>query len=237
MAVGVSALLLPLTSAAPAQAAAPKCIEDYYNPDTAWAMACSYPGEGIKGAMGTWRNVPIRFGGSIPSGTNVNVDNQMEVIPDVRKDLNSIILGLSADWLSSGPGIPGSARYRPQWTQQSPRGGATHVITQGRNPSVADNANHTYMVLMQPTGGEWDVLYDFNLVGTTERLGVSPQSASSRIDIGLGVRGPEHVTVPNIANRMQYIPLTTGTWKRQHRCVWLLSCTSSPAEQCNGTAW
>ncbi|MEU9030719.1 hypothetical protein AB0D46_25005 [Streptomyces sp. NPDC048383] len=210
----MSALLLPLTSAAPAQAATPNCIEDYYNPDTSWAMACSYPEEGIKGAMGTWRNVPIGFGGSIPSGTNVNVDNQMEVIPDVTKDSHSIILGLSADWLAAGPGIPGSARYQPHWTQQSPQGGATHVITQGRNPSAADNSNHTYMALLQPVGNEWDVLYDFNLVGTTDRMGASPRSTTSRIDIGLGVRGPEHVTVPNIANRMQYMPLTTGAWKR-----------------------
>lgn len=214
MAAGVSALLMPLTSAAPAQAAVPNCIQDYYNEDTSWAMACSYPEVGIKGAMGTWRNIPIGFESSIPSGTNVNVDNQMEVIPDVTKDSHSIVLGLAADWLSSAPGIPGSARYQPHWTQQSPNGGVMHAITQGRNPSVADNSNHTYMALLQPVGNEWDVLYDFNLVGTTDRMAASPRSANSRIDIGLGVRSPEHVSVPNIANRMQYMPLTTGVWQR-----------------------
>lgn len=108
---------------------------------------------------------------------------------------------------------PTTSTYGPRWTELGNRGGKTQAITAGINPSISDNVNHTYMTVRQTSGDQWDVLYDFNLVGsTTDQLKI-PRGNSNRIDIGLEVMGPQHSTVPEIANRMQYMA-ENKTWYR-----------------------
>ncbi|MGW6836284.1 hypothetical protein ACWGCI_23160 [Streptomyces sp. NPDC054949] len=106
-----------------------------------------------------------------------------------------------------------TSMYGPRWTELGNSGGKTKAITAGINPAVADNMNHTYMTVRQASGDQWDVLYDFNWVGsTTDQLKV-PRGNSNRIDIGLEVMGPQHVTVPEIANRVQFMA-ENKAWSR-----------------------
>ncbi|MFG2310079.1 hypothetical protein ACGFS9_15605 [Streptomyces sp. NPDC048566] len=61
------------------------------------------------------------------------------------------------------------------------------------------------MTVRQASGDQWDVLYDFNKVGsTTKQLNVIGGN-TSRIDIGLEVTGPKYVDVPSFANRLQFM--------------------------------
>ncbi|MGW4878793.1 hypothetical protein ACWEPI_19780 [Streptomyces sp. NPDC004262] len=61
------------------------------------------------------------------------------------------------------------------------------------------------MLVRQATGNQWDVLYDFNTVGsTTDQLKVIG-GATNRIDVGLEVTGPQYTNVPDISNRMQFM--------------------------------
>jgi len=69
------------------------------------------------------------------------------------------------------------------------------------------------MVLRQDNTDQWDVLYDFNWVGTTTDQLAVPRGNANRIDIGLEVMGPQYLTVPQIANRVQYLA-ENKTWYR-----------------------
>ncbi|MFE2165462.1 hypothetical protein ACFXB3_10385 [Streptomyces sp. NPDC059447] len=121
---------------------------------------------------------------------------------------NSIEVGLYAEKTGAT-----TSTYGPRWTELGNNGGKTKSITAGINPAVADNMNHTYMAVRQASGDQWDVLYDFNWVGsTTDQLKV-PRGNSNRIDIGLEVMGPQHVTVPEIANRVQFMA-ENKAWSR-----------------------
>ncbi|MFE4965652.1 hypothetical protein [Streptomyces sp. NPDC056660] len=95
-------------------------------------------------------------------------------------------------------------KYEPRWTELGKNGVRTKAITAGVNPSKPDKRNHTYMLVRQATGNQWDVLYDFNTVGsTTDQLKVIG-GATNRVDVGLEVTGPQYTNVPAIANRMQF---------------------------------
>ncbi|MFB7260731.1 hypothetical protein ACFCXH_01000 [Streptomyces nojiriensis] len=205
-----SAVALPLTAASPAGASAPdhSCNTVYQARIFFWAMTCAQPGQPVIGAFGTWRNVPITFESGSAAG-EAEVSNFVRMVPntDQTDGANggdmfgpSIDVGLHAE--KTGPS---TIAYGPRWTELGKRGGVTKAITAGSNPTVADNVNHTYMTIRQASGDQWDVLYDFNVVGsTTDQLKI-PRGNPNRIDIGLEVRGPQHVTVPPIANRMQFM--------------------------------
>ncbi|MEU8779595.1 hypothetical protein [Streptomyces sp. NPDC048606] len=203
-------MALPLTAASPAAASPPdhSCNTVYQARIFFWAMTCARPGQPVIGAFGTWRNVPITFEGGSQAG-EAEVSNYVRMVPntDDTSGANggdmfgpSIDVGLHAEKTGAT-----TIAYGPRWTELGKRGGVTKAITAGTNPTVADNVNHTYMTIRQASGNQWDVLYDFNIVGsTTDQLKI-PRGNPNRIDIGLEVRGPQHVTVPPIANRMQFM--------------------------------
>ncbi|MFC6137959.1 hypothetical protein [Streptomyces spororaveus] len=205
-----SAVALPLTATSPARASAPdhSCNTVYQARIFFWAMTCAQPGQPVIGAFGTWRNVPITFEPGSEAGA-AEVSNYVRMVPntDQTEGANggdifgpSIDVGLHAE--KTGATTIG---YGPRWTELGKRGGVTKAITAGLNPTVADNVNHTYMTVRQASGDQWDVLYDFNMVGTTTDQLKIPRGNPNRVDIGLEVRGPQHVTVPPIANRMQFM--------------------------------
>ncbi|WP_406514032.1 hypothetical protein [Streptomyces sp. NBC_00161] len=153
--------------------------------------------------------MPITFGSGGDAGS-AQASNYLRMVPNTEGGMfaNSIEVGLYAE--KTGPT---ASTYGPRWTELGNSGGKTKAITAGINPAVADNMNHTYMTVRQASGDQWDVLYDFNWVGsTTDQLKV-PRGNSNRIDIGLEVMGPQHVTVPEIANRVQFMA-ENKAWSR-----------------------
>ncbi|WP_260609812.1 hypothetical protein [Streptomyces sp. WAC06614] len=212
LSAAASAAVLSLAAAAPASASPPtaSCSETHQARIVFWAVACSQPGQPVIGAFATWRNTPITFDSAAPQGTTVQASNYLTMVPNTEGGMfaNHIELGLYAE--KTGP--TGST-YGPRWTEVGNSGGKTHAITQGIDPDKPNNVNHTYMTIRQASGDQWDVLYDFNWVGsTTDQLKV-PRGNPNRIDIGLEVMGPQYVTVPEIANRVQYMA-ENKTWSR-----------------------
>lgn len=203
--------VLPLAAASPASASAPiqSCRETHQARIFFWAVACTQPGQPVIGAFGTWRNVPITFADGSAAGS-AEASNYLRMVPNTEGGMfaNSIEVGLYAE--KTGATTSG---YGPRWTELGNSGGKTKAITAGINPAVPDNMNHTYMAVRQASGDQWDVLYDFNWVGsTTDQLKV-PRGNSNRIDIGLEIRSPQHVAIPEIANRVQYMS-ENKAWSR-----------------------
>lgn len=205
-------VLTVIGGAAPASASAPNqaCSLLYSARITFWAMTCSEPGEPMIGAFATSRNVPFVFDHADTGSETVQVSNYLRVTPNTssRPDGPNIELGLYAQKTGRT-----TNSYGPRWTELTNSGGRTKAITAGVDPNKPNKRNHTYMTVRQDQGNQWDVLYDFNKVGsTTSQLKVLG-GATNRIDVGLEVTGPQYIDVPPISNRMQYM---TGNkvWER-----------------------
>ncbi|MFD9374610.1 hypothetical protein ACFWBH_03555 [Streptomyces sp. NPDC059999] len=190
-------------AATPAVASAPvqSCNETHQARILFWAVACTQPGQPVIGAFGTWRNVPITFAAGAEAGS-AQASNYLRMVPNTEGGMfaNSIEVGLYAEKTGTA-----TSTYGPRWTELGNSGGKTKAITAGVNPTVADNTNHTYMAVRQASGDQWDVLYDFNFVGSTKDQLKVPRGNPNRIDIGLEVMGPQFVTVPEVANRVQFM--------------------------------
>ncbi|MEW1660603.1 hypothetical protein [Streptomyces sp. NPDC093707] len=167
-----------------------------------WAMTCSQPGEPMIGGFATWRNEPITFDKIDTPGTTVQVANYMRVSPNTEASPigPTIEVGLYTEKTGKA-----TSNYGPRWSELSTQGGVTKAITAGVNPTKADRRNHTYMVVRQEHGDQWDILYDFNKVGSTGHQLKVPRGNPNRIDLGLEVMGPQYIHVPDIASRMQFM--------------------------------
>ncbi|WP_435217673.1 hypothetical protein [Streptomyces sp. bgisy034] len=212
LSAAIAAVVLPLTTASPAAASPPttSCQIEHEASIIFWGVACTQPGEPVIGAFATWRNVPITFTSGSTGDTTVSAANYLTMTPNTEGGFfaNNIQVGLYAEKTGAS-----TSTYGPRWTELGDSGGRTESITAGTNPSTPDGTNHTYMVLRQDNTDQWDVLYDFNWVGTTTDQLAVPQGNANRIDIGLEVMGPQYLTVPQIANRVQYLA-ENKTWYR-----------------------
>ncbi|MDX2549493.1 hypothetical protein [Streptomyces stelliscabiei] len=212
LSAAIAAVVLPLTTASPAAASPPttSCQIEHEASIIFWGVACTQPGEPVIGAFATWRNAPVTFTSGSTGDTTVSAANYLTMTPNTEGGLfaNYVQVGLYAEKTGAS-----TSTYGPRWTELGDSGGRTEAITVGTNPSTPDGMNHTYMVLRQDNTDQWDVLYDFNWVGsTTDQLAV-PRGNANRIDIGLEVMGPQYLTVPQIANRVQYMA-ENKTWYR-----------------------
>ncbi|MCZ1019769.1 hypothetical protein [Streptomyces noursei] len=136
------------------------------------------------------------------SNTTVQASNYMRVSPNTEASLfaPTIEVGLYAEKTAKA-----TQSYGPRWSELSSKGGVTKAINAGVNPTKADRRNHTYMVVRQDRGDQWDILYDFNKVGSTGHQLKVPRGNPNRIDLGLEVTGPQYAHVPDIASRMQFM--------------------------------
>ena len=200
---GASALTV-LGTAPSASAAAPKeaCSLLYNARITFWAMTCSQPGEPMIGGFATWRNVPITFDQTDTGSATVQVANYLRVSPNTSSSplAPNIDIGLYAEKTGKT-----TRTYGPRWSELTNSGGRTKAITAGVNPTKPDKRNHTYMTVRQDSGNQWDVLYDFNKVGSTTKQLKVLGGNTNRIDVGLEVTGSKYINVPSIANRMQFM--------------------------------
>lgn len=200
---GVTALTV-LGTAPSASAAAPKeaCTGLYNARITFWAMTCSQPGEPMIGGFATWRNIPITFDQVDTGSATVQVANYLRVSPNTSSSplAPNIEIGLYAEKTGKT-----THTYGPRWSELTTSGGRTTAIKAGVNPTKPDKRNHTYMTVRQDSGNQWDVLYDFNKVGSTTKQLKVIGGNTNRIDVGLEVTGPKYINVPSIANRMQFM--------------------------------
>ncbi|MFF8659750.1 hypothetical protein [Streptomyces huasconensis] len=219
-----------ISTASPASAEAPKeaCTGLYNARFVFWAMSCSKPGEPMIGGFATWRNVPITFDKVDTGSDTVQASNYLRVTPNTERSVaaENIEIGLYAEKTGKT-----THTYGPRWTELTTSGGRTKAITAGVNPTKADKRNHTYMTVRQDQGNQWDVLYDFNKVGSTAHQLKVPRGNPNRIDVGLEVMGPKYVDVPTIGNRMQFMD-ENRTWKRVEsrntaKSVTLPACSAS----------
>ncbi|MEU6369811.1 hypothetical protein ABZ876_29765 [Streptomyces sp. NPDC046931] len=207
-----TAALTALGAAPPASAAPPNeaCSILYNDRLTSWAMTCSQPGEPMIGGFATWRNVPITFDQVDTASATVQASNYLRVTPNTESSplAANIEIGLYAQKTGKT-----AHTYGPRWSELTTSGGRTKAITAGVNPAKPDNRNHTYMTVRQDHGNQWDVLYDFNKVGsTTSQLKVVGGN-TNRVDVGLEVTGSRYINVPSIANRMQFMA-ENKAWKQ-----------------------
>ncbi|MFJ6904031.1 hypothetical protein [Streptomyces griseoluteus] len=200
---GVTALTV-LGAAPSASAAAPKeaCTGLYNAPITFWAMTCSQPGEPMIGGFATWQNVPIVFDQIDTGSASVQAANYLRVSPNTSDGplAPNIEIGLYAEKTGKTTSI-----YGPRWSELTTSGGRTQAIKAGVNPNKPDKRNHTYMTVRQASGNQWDVLYDFNKVGSTTKQRKVIGGNTNRVDVGLEVTGPKYVDAPSTANRMQFM--------------------------------
>ncbi|MCC3650766.1 hypothetical protein LIX60_04585 [Streptomyces sp. S07_1.15] len=207
-----SVVVLPLSAASPASAAPPteSCNIEHQARIIFWAVACAEPGEPVIGAFATWRNEPITFAQTDTSGTTVQAANYLTMMPNREGGLfsNYVQIGLFAEKTGAT-----TSTYGPRWSELGENGGVTRAITQGAGGNTPDRTNHTYMLLRQDGGDQWDVLYDFNKVGTTTGQLPVPRGSANRLDIGLEVMGPQHLSIPRIDSRVQYMA-ENKTWYR-----------------------
>ncbi|MDW4918879.1 hypothetical protein RB621_36320 [Streptomyces californicus] len=221
---------LAINCATPAQASAPQfaCELMYSGNIVTYAMTCSEPGEPMFGGFATWRNVPVTFDQVDTPNTTVMFSNYLRLTPNTEASLfeNSIEVGLYVEKTGKT-----TQAYGPRWTEVGNSGGKTKAITAGVNPSIPDGRNHTYMLMRKSSGDQWDVLYDFNTVGsTTDQLEVIPGS-TNRIDTGMELLGHQYADVPQIANRMQFMD-GNNIWRQvatqnTAKIVTLPSCSTS----------
>ncbi|MET7402859.1 hypothetical protein ABZS66_56205 [Dactylosporangium sp. NPDC005572] len=62
-----------------------------------------------------------------------------------------------------GTGVPG---YTPYWLEWGQGREIYHVVDRSSD-GIPNGENHTYMIMANENGQQWDLLYDFNPVGTT----------------------------------------------------------------------
>ncbi|MFJ8364600.1 hypothetical protein [Streptomyces sp. NPDC093984] len=198
---------MPPASAAPPNDA---CGILYNARITFWAMTCSQPGEPMIGGFATWRNVPITFDQTDTGSATVQASNYLRVTPNTESSplAANIEIGLYAQKTGKT-----TSTYGPRWSELTTSGGRTKAITAGVNPTKPDNRNHTYMTVRQDSGNQWDVLYDFNKVGSTTSQLKVPRGNPNRIDVGLEVTGPTYINIPSIADRMQFMG-ENKAWKQ-----------------------
>lgn len=155
------------------------------------------------GSFATWRNVPITFDQVDTGSATVQVGNYLRVSPNTSGSplaAPNIEIGLYAEKTGKA-----THAYGPRWTEMTTSGGRTTAIRAGVNPTKADKRNHTYMTIRQDSGNQWDVLYDFNKVGSTTKQLKVVGGNTNRVDVGLEISGPKYVDVPSIADRMQFM--------------------------------
>ncbi|MFJ2162774.1 MULTISPECIES: hypothetical protein [unclassified Streptomyces] len=201
---GVAALTV-LSTAPQAHASAPAeaCSLLYSARVTYWGMTCGQPGEPTIGSFATWRNVPITFDQVHTGSATVQVGNYLRVSPNTSGNplaAPNVEIGLYAEKTGRT-----THTYGPRWTEMTTSGGRTTAIRAGVNPTKADKRNHTYMTVRQDSGNQWDILYDFNKVGSTTKQLKVVGGNTNRVDVGLEVSGPKYVDVPSIADRMQFM--------------------------------
>ncbi|MEV0131773.1 hypothetical protein AB0H83_25340 [Dactylosporangium sp. NPDC050688] len=116
------------------------------------------------GAFGTWQNVEVDYtpeAGSLPN----TVENFLEVSSRDAQNSDTQVDGVEYGLHSSYNADEGIEEYFPYWLEWGEDTEEYHALS-GVGGGTPNTRLHSYMVLSNGNG-EWDLLYDFNTVGTT----------------------------------------------------------------------
>ncbi|RSM38349.1 hypothetical protein DMB66_59065, partial [Actinoplanes sp. ATCC 53533] len=117
------------------------------------------------GAFGTWRNVGISFGADAATLPNT-VNNFLEVSSRNGQNGDDAADGVEFGLHASYNADEGVQEYFPYWVEWGQGTEEYHGLS-GVGGGDANGRVHSYIVLANDSG-EWDILYDFNTVGTTQ---------------------------------------------------------------------
>jgi hypothetical protein len=102
--------------------------------------------------------------------------------------------------------------YSTYWTEWNEQTEHYEVLNTG-DGSNANGLNHTYMVLSNANSTQWDVLYDYNPVGSTT---LQEGGRLENGNIGLAVRYPQGITLSAPFNERLQIADGNRTWRRPY---------------------
>jgi hypothetical protein len=90
-----------------------------------------------------------------------------------------------------------------------------HPITADQAPGSdsADGTQHTYMLLANGDDAPWDVLFDYNTVGTTD---LRFEGSTRRTSSGMAVTDPGAVTMTTPVELRLQVMDPSGLWRRPH---------------------
>jgi hypothetical protein len=94
-----------------------------------------------------------------------------------------------------------SVKYGARWTEFGGGTQVVHEITPINGAVTADGINHTFLVARRGSGPQWDVFYDFHLVGTTAK---QTAGTASGLDVGIETNYATAL-FPSFDNRVQYM--------------------------------
>ncbi|WP_080694162.1 RICIN domain-containing protein [Salinispora tropica] len=164
------------------------------------------------GLFGTFRNQPISFGADAATLPNTLV-NFIELRSLNAQLANSAVDGVEFGLHASYNAETGQQEYFPYWVEWGQETEEYHGISGTPNGGDADGRLHHYLILANNDQTEWDVLYDYNVVGTT------------RLQEGARFRSAYAITsvvYPNVVttaepfeNRLQLWD-ANGVWRRPY---------------------
>ena len=186
-------------------------------PRDAVALMCADGPQSTYGYFVTFIYPSVTFGGA-PTGSSGELYDETNMITSL--DLSGgIAVGLDIHYDGT------TTEYRPYWIDYTNHGSFNFI---GSFPNTSDGENHSFMVLPHCNGcTTWDVLYDFNPVGTT---GAQPENSSFHITTGWDIVGIPGYSGFNLTqNRIQY--LDGNTVFNQFDPSWI--STLSPDGDCS----
>ncbi|MEV2279139.1 hypothetical protein AB0I72_26515 [Nocardiopsis sp. NPDC049922] len=160
------------------------------------ADLCLSAPEPILGLFGTWRNVDITF-----EGENLDLSRvTMNIGFYPAGYTGGVALGLESDpWPYPG----WSEAYSPYYEETSNSGINYGAIrpTRGSTPAP-DGTNNTYMLVRADNESQWEIIYNFNYITSTESM---PETETRNARSIFRVPNPTATTVAPIDNRLQYM--------------------------------
>lgn len=195
-------------------------------PDRAEVGLCVQEDAPVSGVMVNFRQQPVSFTGPPPGspsnpGYN-NFSNQVNWNPVDSSGGDSGYDYEEMGWRASYTALTGSTAHTAYWLEGSETAEVYWPISRP-DSTLADGSVHTWMS-MGTSAGQWDVFYDFNLVGTTQH---ATGSRTRQLQTGLFAGYAEYAALATpFENRMQVFG--NGTWRRTR----LVNVAAFPANIC-----
>ncbi|MEV4481777.1 RICIN domain-containing protein [Micromonospora coxensis] len=181
---------------------------------------CVAAGENMQGFMSAWRNESLTVGYQKPEEWLLSNTARayVGIQPIDAQGGNSRGGNVEFGWQADGPArYDGSTAYSAYWLESGNGREEYHAVPGSWDGGVdngsrtADRQMHTYLLLGTGNAGQWDVLYDYNPVGTT----TLQQGGRLRTgEVGMYIR---NLNLTKLATPLEYrtqLLTVTGQWRR-----------------------
>ncbi|MGK5441561.1 RICIN domain-containing protein [Micromonospora sp. URMC 105] len=181
---------------------------------------CVAAGENLQGFMSAWRNESLTVGYQKPEERLLSNTARayLGIQPIDAQGGNSRGGSVEFGWQADGPArYDGSTAYSAYWLENGNGREEYHAVP-GTWDGGVDNGSrtanrqmHTYLLLGTGNAGQWDVLYDYNPVGTTKLQ----QGGRMRTgEVGMYIR---NLNLTQLAQPLDYrtqLLTAGGQWRR-----------------------